>query len=31
MWLTCGEKINYSAYNSDILTTIGFRVEHLAR
>ncbi|HDR2864493.1 TPA: Polarity suppression protein [Enterobacter asburiae] len=31
VWLTAGEKINYSAQDNDILTTIGFRPDAASR
>ncbi len=31
VWLTAGEKINYSVQDSDILTAIGFRPDAASR
>jgi hypothetical protein len=31
VWLTAGEKINYSAQDNDILTAIGFRPDAASR
>lgn len=31
VWLAAGEKINYSAQDSDILTAIGFRPDAASR
>jgi hypothetical protein len=31
VWLTAGEKINYSAQDNDILTVIGFRPDAASR